>query len=631
MNDRLNNSLYILLWLGSGTIIAFLSYTYLPATFVDGSFIPAGNDAFYHARRIIDAAVSERGFYQFDDTIHVPEGSWLTWPWGYDYLMALALRVGLMINPAMEPMKFLAFVPMFWAFVNAGLFTLIARQLRIPVGLAAVAAFAYSITGVVVFLHAVGNIDHHFIELTFVLATVLTALRFFREGSRPIDAVLLGIVLGMAPAFHNILFILQVPVVATFGILWLRREHIDERQTLYFAAALFATCFLFLLPSATFREFFFEYATHSWFHLYIAFGTAAVVVALSRFPFNPRNLALIAGGSAVLLVPLALPIVKGFLYVQGEQVQLDIIQEVAGPLAMYLQNGNSLDVTRYYSWMILLAPVLVAVFAWRLATRRDAEQIYLAAAAVFGLGLLMMQYRLHPFGSWALLLCPIVLLDEVARQKHIRVAFLAVPALAIVAIAYQPTLRHQLFKIPQAGMAEYYESSRWLYPRLAQECEKDPGVVLSYTDEGHHVRYHTECTVIANNFLLTEQHGQKVLEVRRLLNMTPEEFLAADHDVKYIFLRLFGLWVETDSGREPRDPADITLMNAQLFIHLIGREETPPGFELLKHLELDDEREITYAAVYKVDRAAAEAAALEAEATDAEAPEAELPDDEARD
>ncbi|MEM9333320.1 MAG: hypothetical protein AAGA33_00615, partial [Pseudomonadota bacterium] len=54
------------------------------AVFTPGGIVPMGNDAFYHAARILDASVGERGFYQFDAAIHVPEGSWLTWSWGYD-------------------------------------------------------------------------------------------------------------------------------------------------------------------------------------------------------------------------------------------------------------------------------------------------------------------------------------------------------------------------------------------------------------------------------------------------------------------------------------------------------------------------------------------------------------------
>ena len=114
-------------WLIS-TRAAVLIMTFISAAQVNGGWVPAGNDSFYHARRIIDAAIGARGFYQFDAMIHVPEGSWLNWPWAYDYLLALSLRAALWVRPEMESMKFLAYVPVFWVFINAGLLTLIARR-----------------------------------------------------------------------------------------------------------------------------------------------------------------------------------------------------------------------------------------------------------------------------------------------------------------------------------------------------------------------------------------------------------------------------------------------------------------------------------------------------------------------
>ena len=50
----------------------------MPAATVDGSFVPVGPDSFYHARPILDAAIGDTGFYQFDHRIHMPEGSMLT-------------------------------------------------------------------------------------------------------------------------------------------------------------------------------------------------------------------------------------------------------------------------------------------------------------------------------------------------------------------------------------------------------------------------------------------------------------------------------------------------------------------------------------------------------------------------
>ncbi len=154
---------YWVIWLVFGLISAAVAMLYTSAAFVDGQYIPVGNDSFYHARRIIDAAISERGFYQFDTMIHVPEGSWLNWPWAYDYLLALSLRVALSVRPEMQPMKFLAYVPVLWVFVNIGLLTLIARQVHLAAAPTAWGLLVFSLLPLTQNLHGLGLIDHHFI------------------------------------------------------------------------------------------------------------------------------------------------------------------------------------------------------------------------------------------------------------------------------------------------------------------------------------------------------------------------------------------------------------------------------------------------------------------------------------
>lgn len=578
MKDR-QTWLWFALWLAASGLAAFLAMSRLPATLVDGVYVPVGNDAFYHARRILDAAIGERGFYQFDHMIHVPEGSWLTWPWGYDYLMAQGVKIALWINPALAPMKFLAFVPVYWILVNMALFVGVARAAGLPLSLTAIGTLVFSLSGIVLILHAPGHIDHHFIELTFVLATVLTGLRFFREDTGRGAAILLGIVLGIAPAFHNSLFMLQIPLVLAYCVQWLKGHSLSREKSAVLAVALFGSCLLFVLPSETFRNFRFEYVTHSWFHLYVAAGSALVVVALSRIRRSPKHLLLMAGTGVLLASPLFYELVYGMSFLRGATTGLDDIQEVKNPLELYLQFGLIRDVTRHYSWLIFLAPFLVVIFGWRIVSRDSHQQVFFACAAACGLVLLLTQFRLHVFGYWALLIGALVLLnDSVARRLR---AVAAVAALAVVALAIQPTMKYQHFKIPPAGMSEYYALALPLLRKLANECEQHPGVVLAYSEDGHPVRYHTDCSVIVNNFLLTPLHGSKLLESQRLLDMTPEEFLATDTTVDYMLVRLYGIFDEAGEGDEFIMPAEYAEFNSRLFIELASRKELPGHFEVL--------------------------------------------------
>ena len=119
------------IWLGASLIAVFFALVGHEATFVNGTFVPRGNDSFYHARRILDAAVGTRGFYQFDPRLNAPDGSWISWPWAYDYLMAKATQVALWFAPTLDPMAVMSVVPVLWIFVNAGIFMAATGELNL--------------------------------------------------------------------------------------------------------------------------------------------------------------------------------------------------------------------------------------------------------------------------------------------------------------------------------------------------------------------------------------------------------------------------------------------------------------------------------------------------------------------
>ncbi len=279
------NLSYVTAWLLTSVVAVALALLVTSASYVDGEYIPVSIDSFYHARRILDAAIGERGFYQFDNMIHVPEGSWINWPWGYDYLMASILSFALWLRPSMDPMTFLAHVPVAWLCLNMGMLALVARRVGLSASLTAVSMFGFAMFPLTQTMHGVGNIDHHYAELTFVLATLWAGLGFFSADRQPKAGITLGIVLGVAPVFHNGLFILQIPVLLCFFVLWLRGQMPGMRDLYLFAAALTGSTLLILLPSEPFRDMQFEFWTLSWFHIYIAccsaiatlfFGTTSI-------------------------------------------------------------------------------------------------------------------------------------------------------------------------------------------------------------------------------------------------------------------------------------------------------------------------------------------------------------------
>jgi hypothetical protein len=80
---------------------------------------------------------------------------------------------------------------------------------------------------------------------------------------------------------------------------------------------------------------------------------------------------------------------------------------------------------------------------------------------------------------------------------------------------------------------------RPIFDPLRKACAANPGIVLSDADSGHYIRYYTECSVIADNFLLTAQHMQKVDEAERLFSLPAAELAQAAPYVKYVLVRPF--------------------------------------------------------------------------------------------
>jgi len=589
----------ILLWLATAAIAAFFATRYETAALVDGSYIPAGNDSFYHARRILDA-VGERGFYQFDPMIHVPEGSWINWPWAYDGALAGALALALAIQPGMEPMAFLAWVPVAWLLVNSGLLLLICRRAGLGLGLSAVVMLGFATLPLTQVLHGLGVIDHHFIELTFVLAATWSGLRFFADGSRNGDAILLGVVLGIAPGFHNGLFLLQLPVLLTILLGWVTGRALSRDRAWRLAGALFGTTLLVALPSEPLYDLQFEFWTLSWFHVYAALCTATCILLTAYRPYSPNYVAVLGGVATALAIPILARLFLGTAFLSGELILLDHVLEVRSPLSRLAEPGGWLWLTSFYSWLFVLIPAVAVYFARSLWQHPGTDRAFLGAMALFGLALLLMQFRLHPFGTWPILVGGALLVRALVARTAIPTIGGVALALLVLAVSLQPPLKYRLFQRPPPGLTRDYAIAMPLFEPLAEACHAHSGPVLSYNDDGHYVRYHTECSVLTNNFLMTPQHEEKIKQADRLLQMTPEEFVAAAPDVDYLFVRMYGIYSQGPEGLQLTPVDAIRAQNAPLFAALTFDAEVPGQFQLIGELRVEDERDFAYASIYRV-------------------------------
>ncbi len=600
MQTSKSDNKLIALWLFVSLVAVIPALSFLPATLVGGEYIPAGNDSMYHARRIIDAAIGERGFYEFDTMIHAPEGSWVTWPWAYNYLMAQALKLALWIQPDMQPMKFLAHVPVFWLLVNVGLLTLVLRSLKVPIALSAVALLGFALSPLTQILHGVGIIEHHFLELTFVLLVTWSGLRLFEKPGSVSAALQLGIALGIAPAVHTSLFVLQIPVLLTVLVFWLQGRRAPFEKLHVTAIALLASTTLVLLPSEPFHQFFFELGSFSWFHFYVALCSAAALILLQRFAISKRNVAIVGGSLAVLGLPLIVPFLVGATYIAGDKVGLQGITEVNSPLSMMIQSGSLLEAARFYGYLLLLAPILIVGFLWLAVKDRSERNLFFAVSALLGLVMLMSQFRFHPFGSWALLAGGAFFAHRLGEARGLQPSVLAGGTLVALLLLMQPALRYQLFQPPMPGLDREYAVIHPIFIEFAEACATNPGVALSAQDDGHPIRYHTDCSVISNNFLLTERQIEKLIFADVMLQSEPSELLGYAPYLEYVLVHIYSIYTTTEDGPVPTPLDELKTLNPPLFYALAIEQNVPPNFELVAELRVEDERDIPYAQVYRI-------------------------------
>lgn len=586
----------IAIWGVAATLAVLSCGLVFQAAHWQGEYLPMGIDSFYHARRILDTVHDPSAFYEFDSKIHVPEGSLLPWPWAYDYAIAMIVRAGMALGLSDNPMAIMVWIPTFFAPVSVALLIAIARQLELSTPLTAIAALCLAIATTTQVLHGVGFIDHHYAEFMFILGALAAGLAWLRKPESARRAAVTGIVLGLAPAVQNGLFIIQLPLLITMFALWLQGQTVPRRTAVVFAVALLVATLAILAPSLPFRTGRFEFYSLSWFHLYIAVCSALTVTMLSRLQATRTGVICLLALSALLLVPILKEIVIAQGFITGAPEQLQIISEMMSVRRLAGYYGLAWLGT-YYSNLIWLLPLTVLICAFKLYQERRSPRLLFWITSLMGLTLLALQARMQYFGNFALYLPWLVLLQQFLDKhpQHFKNAMMLASLAAL--LMFYPQLRYKFRPLNTAYDVSFRET-RPILAALSKACAEDPGVVLADSDVGHYIRYYTECSVIGNNFLLTQQHFQKVDKVRDLFALPAREFVAKAPEVKYVLLRPVSLSPGSDGGAG----YDFLQANPQLFIDLLLNPQStvPPEFILLDQARLTDLNNAMYAKLYKV-------------------------------
>ena len=242
-------------------------------------------------------------------------------------------------------MEVLVLISVYAALLTAALWLTLVRALGASHFAALLAGACLALSPLTQALHAVGRIDHHFVEFGFVLGFLIAAIVWMQNQTSRGVAIVTGIVLGVAPAFHNGLFVMQAPLIAGLTILALRKLPVPSTTSRHFAIAFLGVAVMILIPSEPFRAGSYAFHLLSWFHLAAAnFTTLTVLLATRALPTR-HSLWLMS--VAALLLPNIAQFRHGFDFVGANVDHLAPINEVRSPLKSVFSGGLGAVFTAY--------------------------------------------------------------------------------------------------------------------------------------------------------------------------------------------------------------------------------------------------------------------------------------------
>jgi hypothetical protein len=356
------------------------------------------------------------------------------------------------------------------------------------------------------------------------------------------------------------------------------------------------------------RQAHFEYYTLSWFQVYIAACTATLCVLLSRLPFSGKSIAILGTVAAAMLLPIVgqIALARDFFTVSVEG--MDQISEVQSVWELWRRSHSFGYVVSIYTYLICLVPLTAIFCCRRLWRERDPVRCLFWFACLFGLPMLAAQLRLQYFGSFALYMPWILLLDERAGtglgSVQFKPAYLWTAAGILLAFGYAPGVTAHLFEKQVIAGDPNYAVTSSLYVPFARECARSPGVVLANPDDGHYIRFHTRCAVIGNNFLLTRQHAEKVRYEHQLMSLPASEVLRKAPFVRYVYVRRDSMFFSTSDGMLDFAPGDYpTQPDLPLVRELLKADakQLPAHYRLVYELRLNGLTGAPYARLFALD------------------------------
>jgi asparagine N-glycosylation enzyme membrane subunit Stt3 len=591
-----------LLWILASVIGLVIDLAPIRASLVEGHYLPVGPDSFYHARRILDAVADPGAVYQFDPLIHAPDGALISWPWGYDYLVSLIVRAAGALGLGGDAMAVIAHIPVFAFPITLLLVVAVCRFLRLSLPATGLALLATALFPLSQTLYGIGDIDHHFAEHMLVMGTLAASMAWLAQPQSWFRAALAALVLGIAPAVHTAEFILQLPLLAALALLWLRGDRLPE-TTPVFAGTLLASTLAIALPSLPLQQGRFDYLTLSWFQVYIAFCSAVTCVFLWRARRGRNSLIAAIVLCAVLLVPIVGAALRAGEFFAGNVEGMGDIMETRSIIDQLRIGLTWESIFGRYSHLLMLLPLVAVFCVLRLRREQQSARVLFWIACLFGLVMLVSQTRLHYLGSYALYVPLLLLVDESILRLPAKPA-VTWSVVALIILGAHVVALPRLFGRQFVGGDGDYELTRPLYARLADACDKQPGVALANSMDGNYLRFHTKCAVIGTAFLLTPTDIAKNQEEDELLALPAAEIPRRKPLLRYAFIRRQTLFVSLPDGRWIIAPEDHPmLVDPPLVKELLhaDKDRLPAHYRLLGELTYPTPPHTAYSRVFAID------------------------------
>jgi hypothetical protein len=330
---------------------------------------------------------------------------------------------------------------------------------------------------------------------------------------------------------------------------------------------------------------------------------------LTRTNFDRKGIIRLGIVGVVMLAPVLgqMLLARDFFTVNVEG--MGEISEVQSPLKLW-RDSNSFDyVSSIYTHLLLLVPVTALLCAWKIWKEREPARLVFWIASLAGVTLLTMQLRLQYFGSFALYLPWILLLEDFSRTEWARTRSIkpeyvwAATGVALI-FAYSNGLQHYLFERHALAGDPYYGLTRPVYTPFAAACREHPGIVLAEPNDGHYIRFHTNCPVIANNFLVTARQAERTKHERELLGMTAAQVYERAPEVSYVFVRNNALFYSLPDGSLEFAPDGVEGYPEYALVNELlraDRENLPAHYRVVGELKADDAK-WPYARVFAIDR-----------------------------